>query len=52
MPQLSPLNWTLLFLFFWLIMTMNSSSMWWSNKNLYKINLIKNNKNILIKYNW
>nr|YP_010610672.1 ATP synthase F0 subunit 8 [Cirrothauma magna]WAP91427.1 ATP synthase F0 subunit 8 [Cirrothauma magna] len=52
MPQLSPLNWMFLFLFFWFIMILNSSITWWNNKNLYKINIIKNNKKKLIKYYW
>nr|WAP91440.1 ATP synthase F0 subunit 8 [Cirrothauma sp. LA-2022] len=52
MPQLSPLNWMFLFSFFWMIMLTNSSVMWWNNKPPYKINLLKNNMNIPIKYYW
>nr|YP_010577097.1 ATP synthase F0 subunit 8 [Amphitretus pelagicus]UZN92543.1 ATP synthase F0 subunit 8 [Amphitretus pelagicus] len=51
MPQLSPLNWTILFIFFWFLLYMNSSIMWWNNKNYYNINkTLKPCK--LIKYNW
>nr|WAP91518.1 ATP synthase F0 subunit 8 [Opisthoteuthis sp.] len=51
MPQLSPLNWMFLFSFFWFIMALNSSIMWWNNSNKYNfINMNLNKK--LIKYSW
>nr|YP_010583785.1 ATP synthase F0 subunit 8 [Octopus salutii]UXN83981.1 ATP synthase F0 subunit 8 [Octopus salutii] len=51
MPQLSPLNWILLFLLFWFLLYMNSSIMWWNNKNKY---ILMNQKLMSkkTKYNW
>nr|YP_010610620.1 ATP synthase F0 subunit 8 [Opisthoteuthis californiana]WAP91375.1 ATP synthase F0 subunit 8 [Opisthoteuthis californiana] len=51
MPQLSPLNWMFLFVFFWSIMALNSSVMWWNNSNLYNFTKLNSNKK-LIKYSW
>nr|WAP91505.1 ATP synthase F0 subunit 8 [Grimpoteuthis sp.] len=51
MPQLAPLNWMFLFLFFWFIMSMNSSIMWWNNMNLYNFTKF-NMKKKSIKYYW
>nr|YP_010610698.1 ATP synthase F0 subunit 8 [Luteuthis dentatus]WAP91466.1 ATP synthase F0 subunit 8 [Luteuthis dentatus]WAP91492.1 ATP synthase F0 subunit 8 [Luteuthis dentatus] len=51
MPQLSPLNWMFLFMFFWFIMTLNSSIMWWNNMNSYNF-INPNTKKKPIKYNW
>nr|YP_010627090.1 ATP synthase F0 subunit 8 [Tremoctopus violaceus]ATR85788.1 ATP synthase F0 subunit 8 [Tremoctopus violaceus]WBK26781.1 ATP synthase F0 subunit 8 [Tremoctopus violaceus] len=51
MPQLSPLNWFFLFFLFWMLMSLNSSIMWWNNKNMYSTcKFMKNKKNM--KYNW
>nr|AWX90566.1 ATP synthase F0 subunit 8 [Octopus variabilis]AWX90579.1 ATP synthase F0 subunit 8 [Octopus variabilis] len=51
MPQLSPLNWIMLFSLFWFLMSLNSSIMWWNNTNLYST---INKKNLIskTKYNW
>nr|UYX79073.1 ATP synthase subunit 8 [Comitas murrawolga] len=52
MPQLSPLNWILLFLLFWSTVLTLSVLIWWFNKVFFKsesltaINLKKN------KWNW
>nr|YP_001382312.1 ATP synthase F0 subunit 8 [Vampyroteuthis infernalis]BAF73640.1 ATP synthase subunit 8 [Vampyroteuthis infernalis] len=51
MPQLSPINWIFLFSFFWFMMSITSSIMWWNPLNMYKMNM-NNNYKILIKYNW
>nr|QQV69863.1 ATP synthase F0 subunit 8 [Opisthoteuthis sp. JN-2021] len=51
MPQLSPMNWMFLFSFFWFIMSLNSSIMWWNNSNLYNFSNI-NFKPQMIKYSW
>nr|QLY89862.1 ATP synthase F0 subunit 8 [Viviparus viviparus] len=32
MPQLSPLNWILLFLFFWVMVSLMSVLIWWMSK--------------------
>nr|YP_008593222.1 ATP synthase F0 subunit 8 [Sepia latimanus]QIC20339.1 ATP synthase F0 subunit 8 [Sepia latimanus]BAN81949.1 ATPase8 [Sepia latimanus] len=51
MPQLSPINWLLLFIIFWIILFINSSITWWNTSNHYKINNI--NKNIkLVNFKW
>nr|YP_009907726.1 ATP synthase F0 subunit 8 [Amphioctopus neglectus]QLI52211.1 ATP synthase F0 subunit 8 [Amphioctopus neglectus] len=51
MPQLSPLNWIMLFMLFWFLLFLNSSIMWWNNKNKYTlINQKPFKKNL--KYNW
>nr|YP_010270205.1 ATP synthase F0 subunit 8 [Amphioctopus fangsiao etchuanus]YP_514811.1 ATP synthase F0 subunit 8 [Amphioctopus fangsiao]AWX90644.1 ATP synthase F0 subunit 8 [Amphioctopus fangsiao]AWX90656.1 ATP synthase F0 subunit 8 [Amphioctopus fangsiao]AWX90667.1 ATP synthase F0 subunit 8 [Amphioctopus fangsiao]AWX90679.1 ATP synthase F0 subunit 8 [Amphioctopus fangsiao]AWX90691.1 ATP synthase F0 subunit 8 [Amphioctopus fangsiao] len=51
MPQLSPLNWIMLFLLFWFLLFLNSSIMWWNNKNKY---ILMNQKPVKkkLKYNW
>nr|YP_009537159.1 ATP synthase F0 subunit 8 [Callistoctopus luteus]ATU06698.1 ATP synthase F0 subunit 8 [Callistoctopus luteus] len=51
MPQLSPLNWIMLFSLFWFLMSLNSSIMWWNNTNMYST---KPNKKFSLKtkYNW
>nr|UYX79077.1 ATP synthase subunit 8 [Unedogemmula unedo] len=36
MPQLSPLNWILLFLLFWSAVLSLSVLIWWSNKTFFK----------------
>nr|YP_009503306.1 ATP synthase F0 subunit 8 [Splendrillia sp. 1 MNHN IM 2013-9619]AXA45270.1 ATP synthase F0 subunit 8 [Splendrillia sp. 1 MNHN IM 2013-9619] len=52
MPQLSPLNWILLFMLFWSAVLTLSVLIWWSNKiyfkkeNLSSLDLKKN------KWNW
>nr|YP_010393212.1 ATP synthase F0 subunit 8 [Conus miles]UPX89374.1 ATP synthase F0 subunit 8 [Conus miles] len=53
MPQLSPLNWILLFLLFWATVLSVSILVWWSSKTIFLskgssyINLKKENK-----WNW
>nr|YP_009318339.1 ATP synthase F0 subunit 8 [Angaria delphinus]AOZ71820.1 ATP synthase subunit 8 [Angaria delphinus] len=37
MPQLAPVNWLLLFLFFWFIIGLVSCIIWWSFNSEYKI---------------
>nr|YP_010583772.1 ATP synthase F0 subunit 8 [Scaeurgus unicirrhus]UXN83968.1 ATP synthase F0 subunit 8 [Scaeurgus unicirrhus] len=51
MPQLSPLNWIMLFTLFWFLMSLNSSIMWWNNTNKYSTT---NKKSTILKtkYNW
>nr|YP_008994354.1 ATP synthase F0 subunit 8 [Cistopus taiwanicus]AGS15327.1 ATP synthase F0 subunit 8 [Cistopus taiwanicus] len=51
MPQLSPLNWIMLFLLFWTLLFLNSSIMWWNNKNKYSLINTKKKSNKM-KYNW
>nr|YP_009572215.1 ATP synthase F0 subunit 8 [Nassarius pullus]AND76370.1 ATP synthase F0 subunit 8 [Nassarius pullus] len=36
MPQLSPLNWILLFLLFWVAVLTMSVLIWWSNKVFFQ----------------
>nr|QLH57028.1 ATP synthase F0 subunit 8 [Varioconus equiminaensis] len=53
MPQLSPLNWILLFVLFWAAVLSVSILIWWSSKIMFSskssayINLGKENK-----WNW
>nr|ATZ70144.1 ATP synthase F0 subunit 8 [Conus damottai] len=53
MPQLSPLNWILLFILFWVTVLSVSIIIWWSSKIMFSskssvyINLGKKNK-----WNW
>nr|QTT61111.1 ATP synthase F0 subunit 8 [Anentome sp. YY-2021] len=52
MPQLSPLNWILLFILFWMVILMMSVLVWWFNKNFFygeKTSLISLKEN---KWNW
>ncbi|YP_009239888.1 ATP synthase F0 subunit 8 (mitochondrion) [Octopus bimaculoides] len=51
MPQLSPLNWIMLFLLFWFLLLLNSSIMWWNNKNKYNL-MNQKMKTKKSKYNW
>nr|YP_010583798.1 ATP synthase F0 subunit 8 [Pteroctopus tetracirrhus]UXN83994.1 ATP synthase F0 subunit 8 [Pteroctopus tetracirrhus] len=51
MPQLSPLNWIMLFILFWFLMSLNSSIMWWNNMNKYSTLNFKK-KISKTKYNW
>nr|AOX13368.1 ATP synthase F0 subunit 8 [Amphioctopus aegina] len=51
MPQLSPLNWIMLFMLFWFLLFLNSSIMWWNNKNKYSLINQKPLKKFL-KYSW
>nr|YP_010545663.1 ATP synthase F0 subunit 8 [Acanthopleura loochooana]UYG48459.1 ATP synthase F0 subunit 8 [Acanthopleura loochooana] len=39
MPQLAPLNWILLMLFFWSTAFLIMVSLWWMKKKEYRINL-------------
>nr|AXA45218.1 ATP synthase F0 subunit 8 [Clavatula tripartita] len=51
MPQLSPLNWILLFLLFWVTILVMSVLMWWSKKVFFEgSNLVSNFKKN--KWNW
>nr|ARH11250.1 atp8 [Sepiadarium austrinum] len=51
MPQLSPINWTFLFMMFWSTMIINTSIMWWNTSNIYTIN--KNTKTMTkMSFNW
>nr|QXJ42352.1 ATP synthase F0 subunit 8 [Sepioloidea lineolata] len=51
MPQLSPINWMLLFLTFWTIMILNMSVLWWNTNHCYFIK--KNSKSLTnINYKW
>nr|YP_004935440.1 ATP synthase F0 subunit 8 [Bathyteuthis abyssicola]YP_004935451.1 ATP synthase F0 subunit 8 [Bathyteuthis abyssicola]BAL27723.1 ATPase8 [Bathyteuthis abyssicola]BAL27734.1 ATPase8 [Bathyteuthis abyssicola] len=51
MPQLSPINWLLLFIMFWSVLLINTSIMWWNNNNLYTINkTLMTNMNV--NYKW
>nr|YP_009000284.1 ATP synthase F0 subunit 8 [Semisulcospira libertina]AHC70267.1 ATP synthase F0 subunit 8 [Semisulcospira libertina] len=36
MPQLSPLNWTFLFLLFWFIIFLTFALIWWQKSLYYK----------------
>nr|YP_010610749.1 ATP synthase F0 subunit 8 [Muusoctopus johnsonianus]WAP91569.1 ATP synthase F0 subunit 8 [Muusoctopus johnsonianus] len=51
MPQLSPLNWMMLFSMFWILMYFNSSIMWWNNINNYNMNN-KQQDTKKINYKW
>nr|AXA45322.1 ATP synthase F0 subunit 8 [Anguloclavus sp. 2 MNHN IM 2013-9661] len=51
MPQLSPLNWILLFLLFWTTVLTMAVLMWWSKKTMFESgNLTSNFKKN--KWNW
>nr|YP_010184512.1 ATP synthase F0 subunit 8 [Thysanoteuthis rhombus]YP_010184524.1 ATP synthase F0 subunit 8 [Thysanoteuthis rhombus]ACZ72742.1 ATP synthetase subunit 8 [Thysanoteuthis rhombus]QVH33944.1 ATPase subunit 8 [Thysanoteuthis rhombus]QVH33956.1 ATPase subunit 8 [Thysanoteuthis rhombus] len=51
MPQLSPINWLLLFIMFWSIMLINTSIMWWNTNNMYTISkTFSTNTNITYKW--
>nr|YP_010400284.1 ATP synthase F0 subunit 8 [Purpura persica]UQS75983.1 ATP synthase F0 subunit 8 [Purpura persica] len=51
MPQLSPLNWILLFILFWSAVLCMSVLLWWSSKILYQggSSLMTSKEN---KWNW
>nr|QFG38822.1 ATP synthase F0 subunit 8 [Aeneator valedictus] len=36
MPQLSPLNWILLFILFWMAVLVMSILIWWSSKTFFQ----------------
>nr|APH08685.1 ATP synthase F0 subunit 8 [Lilliconus sagei] len=53
MPQLSPLNWILLFILFWMVILSMSILIWWLNKTIFckeTLFLIESNKKN--KWNW
>nr|AXA45335.1 ATP synthase F0 subunit 8 [Benthomangelia sp. MNHN IM 2013-9652] len=52
MPQLSPLNWILLFLLFWYMILVLSILIWWSKKILYMSQSSSNFKVKENKWNW
>nr|UFI48584.1 ATP synthase F0 subunit 8 [Amalda bellonorium] len=52
MPQLSPLNWILLFILFWMAVLVLSVLIWWSGKTFFQAKsptMIKLKEN---KWNW
>nr|YP_009383941.1 ATP synthase F0 subunit 8 [Conus quercinus]ARS74440.1 ATP synthase F0 subunit 8 [Conus quercinus]QDP70823.1 ATP synthase F0 subunit 8 [Conus quercinus] len=53
MPQLSPLNWILLFILFWATVLSISILIWWSSKTMFLskdlINIMPKKEN---KWNW
>lgn len=52
MPHLSPINWILAILGFWLVLILISSSQWWSQSNKFSsFNTIKSN-NIMPHWKW
>nr|AXA45348.1 ATP synthase F0 subunit 8 [Toxicochlespira sp. MNHN IM 2013-9841] len=52
MPQLSPLNWMLLFVLFWSLVLSFSILIWWSNKIMYLNEKSLESKVKKNKWNW
>nr|YP_009740500.1 ATP synthase F0 subunit 8 [Ceratostoma rorifluum]QID03446.1 ATP synthase F0 subunit 8 [Ceratostoma rorifluum] len=53
MPQLSPLNWILLFILFWSAVISMSILIWWSKKVLFQSGVSKTSKALKEnKWNW
>nr|YP_009503280.1 ATP synthase F0 subunit 8 [Bathytoma punicea]AXA45192.1 ATP synthase F0 subunit 8 [Bathytoma punicea] len=52
MPQLSPLNWVLLFVLFWSAVLSVSVLIWWSNKLLFRSENSTSIKMKENKWNW
>nr|APH08724.1 ATP synthase F0 subunit 8 [Benthomangelia sp. JEU-2016] len=52
MPQLSPLNWILLFFLFWCMILALSILIWWSKKALYMNQSSSNSSVKENKWNW
>nr|YP_009483979.1 ATP synthase F0 subunit 8 [Pomacea bridgesi]YP_009563669.1 ATP synthase F0 subunit 8 [Pomacea diffusa]ART65943.1 ATP synthase F0 subunit 8 [Pomacea bridgesi]QAX27156.1 ATP synthetase F0 subunit 8 [Pomacea diffusa] len=51
MPQLSPLNWIMLFSMFWIVVIIISILIWWDSKSMFCMNRSEN-KNIENKWFW
>nr|APH08700.1 ATP synthase F0 subunit 8 [Pygmaeconus traillii] len=51
MPQLSPLNWILLFILFWLAILLMSILIWWSKKIMLSTKILLAPK-AWNKWNW
>nr|YP_010974600.1 ATP synthase F0 subunit 8 [Pomacea aulanieri]WNR57053.1 ATP synthase F0 subunit 8 [Pomacea aulanieri] len=49
MPQLSPLNWVMLFLMFWVVVIILSILIWWNKKNMFYLG---HNKNKSVENKW
>nr|AXA45309.1 ATP synthase F0 subunit 8 [Marshallena sp. MNHN IM 2013-9821] len=52
MPQLSPLNWILLFILFWAAVLSLSVLIWWSNKVAFQGQSLISKENNENKWNW
>nr|YP_009907506.1 ATP synthase F0 subunit 8 [Alviniconcha boucheti]QLI54073.1 ATP synthase F0 subunit 8 [Alviniconcha boucheti] len=52
MPQLSPLNWILLFLLFWAAVLVVSVLIWWTKKNSFACMTSKKASILENKWNW
>nr|YP_009539835.1 ATP synthase F0 subunit 8 [Cerithidea obtusa]AYQ21838.1 ATP synthase F0 subunit 8 [Cerithidea obtusa] len=53
MPQLSPLNWVLLFVLFWFVVLLTFSLIWWQKKLYFKAGVsVKEMKVAENKWNW
>nr|YP_010891504.1 ATP synthase F0 subunit 8 [Alviniconcha kojimai]WJK73027.1 ATP synthase F0 subunit 8 [Alviniconcha kojimai]BAN63344.1 ATP synthase F0 subunit 8 [Alviniconcha sp. Al-Pm-28] len=52
MPQLSPLNWILLFLLFWTAVLVVSVMIWWTKKNSFTCTNLKKASILENKWNW
>nr|QFG38897.1 ATP synthase F0 subunit 8 [Colus islandicus] len=52
MPQLSPLNWILLFTLFWVAILALSVLIWWSSKTLFQGETSSSNILEENKWNW
>nr|YP_009093865.1 ATP synthase F0 subunit 8 [Marisa cornuarietis]AIT57573.1 ATP synthetase F0 subunit 8 [Marisa cornuarietis] len=51
MPQLSPLNWFMLFMLFWLAVVIVSILIWWNAKNMFYVVQNKYNS-VESKWSW
>nr|QTT61098.1 ATP synthase F0 subunit 8 [Tritia tingitana] len=52
MPQLSPLNWILLFVLFWMAVLMMSVLIWWSSKVFFQGENLTSSSLKENKWNW
>nr|YP_003204697.1 ATP synthase F0 subunit 8 [Oxymeris dimidiata]ACF04830.1 ATP synthase F0 subunit 8 [Oxymeris dimidiata] len=52
MPQLSPLNWILLFMLFWSAVLVLSVLIWWSNKTFFEGKNLTHIDSKENKWNW
>nr|YP_010974587.1 ATP synthase F0 subunit 8 [Pomacea reevei]WNR57040.1 ATP synthase F0 subunit 8 [Pomacea reevei] len=51
MPQLSPLNWAVLFILFWSIVGIMNILIWWNSKKIFYVGC-SDKKNIENKWFW
>nr|AMQ12969.1 ATP synthase subunit 8 [Mesenchytraeus solifugus] len=52
MPHLSPMNWLMAILSFWLIISLIMSSNWWSQSNSFSCPKLSSSKSLSKSWNW